>query len=258
MNRNKIRASLFAYMLGLAFVVTFATSCNDDDDYRGDTYWISMATVEAPGQTGSFALAQESFSLLNDDNETLYPAYLNYYIGGYTTKNQQRVLIDYVIMSDERNGYDHYIRLNNLTNVLTKPMAILAADTAATSPLRGTDPIVMNDVWIANDYVNIVFSYKGTIGSTHYINLIKNLITGPTPNPNLGVLTLNFVHDAKDDAETYWFKGIVSFLLPNDLTGVTTIKIEADNFGTTQTVTRPYGASDPAPKIRDLDNPTVK
>lgn len=258
MNRKKFNANLLAYGLGLAMIMGFATSCNDDDDYRGDTYWIEMATVEAPGETGSFNIAQTPFSFLTDSGESLLPVTINYYIAGYTTKDQQRAMIEYRILTNKREGYDHYVNLVDMRNVLTKKLAILTVDTAANSVLRGTAPIRMNELWISNNYVNIIFSYQGSAGSTHYINLVENREITTPPNPDAGVLSLNFVHDSKGDTGTYWFRGIVSFLLPSDLTDVTKIKVTCDNFGTPQSATRNYGASDSAPAIGQIDDPSVK
>lgn len=233
---------LLPTVLALITGLTVFTACNDDDDgYSLDNYWTGMATVVAPETTQPFMVGNETFSLTLDNGQTLWPAAINTYLYGYSIKNAGRVVANFTLLSGEKDGYSHYIRLNSLRNVLTKQIDTLSVSTPENSVLRGTAPINMADVWIGDGYVNIIFDYLGSPYTTHYINLIVNELS-TTANPENGLWTLQFVHDANKDTGRYPFRGIVSFKIPDNLqTDVNKIKISAKDYdGETESVVINY------------------
>ena len=232
-----MKKSVLGKLLVVATVVVIFSSCDDDDGYSLDKYRVGMATVDAPGSTEPFPVGGTTpFWLTLDNGSTLWPAAFNPYLSGVTLQNQHRIVADFTLLSGEKDGYSHYIRLNDLRKVLTKSIDTVTVQTPDTSVLRGRDPIDMEEVWTGDGFINIVFDYFGSSGRTHYINLVVNE-ENAGPNPAHGVWSLEFVHDAKGDSRERAYRGIVSFRIPADLpTGVNKIKITSlDTDGETET-----------------------
>lgn len=232
-----MKKNLFGMWCTLVLIAGAFISCDDDDGYSLDKYWVGMATVEAPGATDPFPIGGTTpFWLTLDNGSTLWPAAFNPYLSGIVLQNRHRVVADFTLLSGEKDGYSHYIRLNDLRKVLTKTIDTLTTATPDTSVLRGKDPIDMEDVWIGDNFINIVFDYYGSPGHTHYINLVMNE-ENAEPNPENGVWKLEFVHDAKGDSRVQAYRGIVSFRIPSGLpSGVNRIRITSlDTDGETET-----------------------
>ena len=184
------------HLILILLSVICITSCNDDDGYSLDKFWVSMATVENPDNDAFFYLQ------LDNDNK-LKIAATNFY--NYKPKTGQRIIADYTILNDKPSGstYQHDIKLNDAYNILTKKILYI---TPEEQDSIGNDPIGIKDMWIGSNYMNIQFYYKAN-NKVHFINLIKD----ESKNYNDNKVHLEFRHNANKDGEIYRHSGIVSF-----------------------------------------------
>lgn len=226
----KKHLSLFA--IAAIFSVLFMASCDDDDD-DGYTLYGAVTTVNVPDPDNAPAWfpigSDQKFYLTMDNGNTLYPSWINSFLIGYQLNTEGRAYSTYYVLSGNKDGYTNNIQLIDIRNILTKPIYILAPDTAATSPLRGKDPIDIDDAWIGDGFINITFDYQASPRSIHYINMIVNQIDGPAINPENGIWHLQFVHDAKGDQGRREYSGIVAFRIPDTLQNVNKIIITYKN-----------------------------
>lgn len=185
---------LFLLLLpALAFV-----SCDDDDGYSLDKFWISLATVENPQN-------EPYFYLHLDNGDILWTAASNFY--NYRPRTGQRILADYTILNDkpEGSGYDHDVRLNDAYSILTKGIFTV---TPATQDSIGYDPIVLGDTWIGSDFLNVRLAYYG-YNQRHMLNLVRDPEKVYTDNK----VHLELRHNAFNDNPTYLYYSMVSFNL---------------------------------------------
>ena len=73
----------------------------------------------------------------------------------------------------------------------------------------GNDPVIVKDVWLANNMLNFKISYWGNY-QMHYLNLVKqpgNLTSENQP------FQLELKHNSNDDQESILYSAYVSFLL---------------------------------------------
>lgn len=185
------------YFLLLLLPLCALFSCLDNNDgYSLDKYWVDLATVDNPDKGSAFYLNL-------DDGDRLWLAATNFY--NYKPKTGQRIVAYYTLLSDKPEGspYDHDAKLVDVYEVLTKKVFDIKP---ATQDSVGNDPIIANKLWIAQDHLNIEFSYRGD-NKIHFINLVKDpLQTYPD-----GKVHLEFRHNAYNDATSYERKGLVSF-----------------------------------------------
>lgn len=184
------------YLILALFPAILFTSCNDDDDYSLDKFWVSMATVENPDNDPFFYLKL-------DNEETLKIVATNFY--NYKPQSGQRIIADYTILNDKPSGsfYQHDVKLNDAYNVLTKKIFYI---TPETQDSIGNDPIGIEDMWLGSNYLNIQFFYPG-YNKIHFINLVKD--ESKTYNDNK--THLEFRHNAYNDEERYKRSGFVAF-----------------------------------------------
>src|SRR5690606_5144184 len=83
-------------------------SCDDNSRSLGN-FGIDIATV-IPESGGNY-------TLLLDNGKKLWPAASAV---EYTSLNKERVLLNYTILSEEKDGFDHYIKVNDIWTLLTK------------------------------------------------------------------------------------------------------------------------------------------
>ncbi len=186
------------FLLILLLPAFALVSCNDDDGYSLDKFWVSMATVENPDDNSYFYLRL-------DNNDRLWVASTNFY--NYRPRTGQRILADYTILNDkpENAGYQHDVKLNDAYNILTKNIFYI---TPETQDSIGNDPIGVRDIWVGGDYLNIRFFFDAS-GKTHFINLVRD----NSKEYNDGRIHLEFRHNAYDDEQRYRVGGWVSFNL---------------------------------------------
>ncbi len=180
----------FATLLIIILSSTFA--CDNNDGYSLNDFRISIATVVPEGG--------QSYSLLLDNGKKLWPAASDIY---YKPQVNQRVFVNYSILSDKIDGFDHYVKINDIWNILTKPVITLNEQNADSI---GNDPVIINDIWIGNHYLNTAFSFNYSGIRPHAINLVQNEATS-----NIDTLELEFRHNSYKSTSNTLFDGFACF-----------------------------------------------
>ncbi|MGL4908324.1 MAG: NigD-like protein [Bacteroidales bacterium] len=192
----------FLFMLSAVTLSSIViTSCKDDDGYSLDKYWLSIATIKTDGLEG------DDYYLQRDNGSKLWVASQNFF---YRPKNNQRAMVNYTLLSDQVGDYDHFVRVNGISHILTKGIIELNAQNADSI---GNDKLEVEDIWVGSDYLNIIFGYNtSNNGVIHYINLVDNTTLTPASSDTV---YLELRHNARSDIEQYGARGIVSFYLPS-------------------------------------------
>ncbi|MDR1344736.1 MAG: NigD-like protein [Tannerellaceae bacterium] len=183
----------FYALAGLALAtLTFNSCLNDDQGYSLDDMWMSIATARP--------LDDNTFYITLDDSTTLWPAApLHIY---YQPDKPQRVQVNYTVLGDNFQGYDHAIKLNRIDTILTKQLAAgMGEENDAT---YGNDPVEIDGIWIGDGFLNILFKAYFSGNIKHFINLIP---AETEDNP----YKVEFRHNAFRDNSSYLRYGIVAF-----------------------------------------------
>lgn len=188
---------LFFFLVGSVF--SLMTGCDmDDDGYYSNNAWVGFGLIHK--DTNS-----ESFTILMDDNEVLYPATDSELL--HDVFNNERVLVNFTILGNKDNP-DHneyyYVEINSLRKILYKGILDI---TPATEDSIGNDPIHVEDKWIKNNILNFELKYWGG-NKTHFINLVKQ--PGPINTDN-GPVILELRHNTNGDNEQIPLSAFVSF-----------------------------------------------
>lgn len=187
-------------MKRLLIILLFApllVACSQQEELEMESV-VSYATVENPNQSINFYLNRDdSTRLWVVDNEIKY----------YRPKNDQRVLVDYTVLTTKPRGssYQHDVKINDVYEILTKNIFYISP---ATADSIGDDLIAISGIWIANDFLNIEFLYPG-YSKIHYVNLVRDTTQTYTD----GKIHLEFRHNANGDYPTFNISGIVAFNL---------------------------------------------
>ncbi|RKD91874.1 NigD1/NigD2 family lipoprotein [Mangrovibacterium diazotrophicum] len=182
-------------------ISVFLVSCNDDDDdYSLGKYWIT---------TGTVVKSSDYFSVTTDGGDKLWPSATN--VDPEHLEDGMRVFVNYTILDDaeESSGYDYYVKINSMSEILTKPIFNFTAET--TEEVRdsiGNDAVTITDTWFTDDYLNVQFEYGGGLGFTHFINLVKDTDDLETGD---GEIILELKHNKNGDPYNYLQWGIASF-----------------------------------------------
>jgi len=178
-------------------------ACNDDDGYSIGDYWITIGTIEG---------SQDNFIVVTDGGNRLYPS-VNM-VPGYPVKNGDRLWVNYTILGDanDNEDIDYYVKINYFDDILTKDILLLTPENADSI---GHDPVWVNepddDIWIANDYLNIFFYYEGAPWHVHFINVVSDVNNPVTPD-SIPILELR--HNSNGDPYTEpLLRGFVSINL---------------------------------------------
>lgn len=215
-------------------------SCSDDDGYSLDKYWVNIATINKIGDN--------TYDFTLDNGKKLWVAAP---IGLNLNLKYDRAIINYTILSDEKDGYDHYVRLNRFYEVLTKKPIYIANDDEVKQDSIGNNFIKVHSMWEGGGYINIHFGYNAGGAKAHMLNLLSD-------KDDLGlndeVVKLEFRHNQKDDPEYYPADGYVSFdLSPYKIAGKDKITFEISwtDFGDekkTKTIEYKLTGDDPQPE----------
>lgn len=185
-------------VLGIALVSLTLPSClKDDNSYSLGDMWIAIATVVPQNDN--------SYYLRLDDGKKLWPAASNY--PNYEPKADQRAFINFTILSDSTQGFAHYIKVNAIHNILTKPIAENKG--TENDSTYGIDPVSIpskEDIWVGDGYLNVYFMTSWGGVKAHFINLIQ---TDAAKNP----YELEFRHNAYDDPKVTVGSSRVAFNL---------------------------------------------
>lgn len=208
----KILKYILALLLTISTISSF-TSCSDDG-YSLDKFNVALATVNP------IVGDSKAYYLTLDDGTTLWPAAPNVV---YSPKSDQRVIINYTLLSDQVGEYDHYAKINGLQEILTKKVVDLTVENETEI---GNDPIKILDLWTGDNYLNIHFGINVGGVKTHAVNLVKNKLKGQDVKENDGTVELEFRHNKNGDEEKYGLKNYAAFdLLPLRVANQDSIKL---------------------------------
>ncbi|MDR1645091.1 MAG: NigD-like protein [Tannerellaceae bacterium] len=217
---------LFA-SVGLTLITLAFNSClNDDNGYSLGDIWMSVATARP--------LGDDSFYLTLDDSTTLWPASpLNIY---YQPDRPQRVQINYTILGDNYQGYDHAIKLNRIDTILTKSIAENMG--TKNDSIYGKDPVEIAGIWVGDGFLNILFKAYFSGDVKHFVNLIRDEVASDTP------YRVEFRHNALGDDSSYLRYGIVAFdLSPIDTQGKdVTLTVKVNTFEGVKEIEKKYNS----------------
>lgn len=174
-------------------IFLFLLSCDENSHSLGE-FRIDIATVVPMGEN--------AYALLLDNGERLWPAATAV---TYHPAYNQRVFLNYTILSGAQNGYDRYIKVNDIWNILTKPVIELNAQNEDSI---GNDPVKANAVWVGGDYLNVSFMFNYGGVRPHAINLVKQ---EPSSESSPGHVDLEFRHNAYDSPWEKLYEGFVCF-----------------------------------------------
>lgn len=102
-------------------------------------------------------------------------------------------------------GYDHYVRVNDMWNIITKKAIKL---TAHNKDSIGNDPVKANAIWVGGDYLNVSFMFNYSGMQPHAINLVENQ---SKPGSNLATINLEFRHNAYGSPSSKLYEGFICF-----------------------------------------------
>lgn len=179
------------------------TSCLEDDDhYSIGDFIVSFGTIEKKSATVN------DYVIHLDHGDKVVP--LATAVPSFTIKNNQRVLVEFNPLSDEKltdSTVTYFAKINGLRDILFKG---IKKYTEVADDSMGHDPIIINDAWISKTggILTIDFKYY-TMGSIHYINLIDNGEANGIDKP----FVLELRHNARGDSKQYLGAGYVSFKL---------------------------------------------
>jgi len=181
---------------GFVFFIVLLTvaSCNKKDEHSLGEFHIDIATVIPMGESG--------YMLVLDNGKQLWPAATDVF---YLPTENRRVFVNYTTLSDEQGGYDHYVKVNDIWDILTKK---IIEQTPQNVDSIGDDPVTINEAWVGNDYLNIdfMFNYGGV--RPHSINLV---IDSLHPDVTPDTLELEFRHNAYGSLSPRLYEGFVCF-----------------------------------------------
>lgn len=197
--------------IGIFLFLLVAVSCNKNDGYSLGKFQVDIATVKKVG-------TDNSYSLILDNGKSLWIAASDVW---YKPVDNQRVFVNYTLLSGEIDGYDHFVKVNAIWNILTKGVIDLTTENADSI---GHDPININAVWVGSDFLNIdfMFNYGGV--RPHAINLVKNLSDF---DDNADTIELEFRHNSYNSQSNRLLEGLASFnLKPLQRNDVDLVKIK--------------------------------
>jgi hypothetical protein len=187
------RMKLIFASIGVVMASFLWTSCSDDDGYSLNSWSRSLATVAPLGNS-------KSYYLTLDHGTTLWPAATS--IPWYTPKEKHRAVVWYTLLSDAFEGYDHAVKVLDIQDILTKPVAKDLGE--ENDSHYGNDPVKIKDMWIGDGYLNVEFGFNYGGSVKHFINLVER-DSVDTPN------YFEFRHHAYDDGAKVGHRGLVSF-----------------------------------------------
>lgn len=227
MKKMKQTMKFFVLAMGMLSMSLLFNSCLDDDGYSLGDYWVEVATIE------SLSSSDHYFRL--DDGSTLWPAAGNYL--GHNLDEGQRTWLNYTILSDSLSGFDHYVKVNGIEPILTKK---IAEDLGEENDSEyGTDPVDVDDIWIGDGYLNVIFKFNYGGQERHFVNLLP---AGDEEN----AYQVEFRHHAYEDPAHRAVRGIVCFDLSSlpDTEGETVkLAVTVNTFGGSKTYELDYNSN---------------
>lgn len=209
------------------------TSCNDDGYSLGE-FRVEMATATP--------LDESTFYLTLDSGEKLW---ISAPLHAKAPKTE-RVFINYTLLSDEFSGYDHAIKLNGMSEVLTKDIIYADPLDQQIQDSIGNNPIDIISLWTGGNYINTKVAFNFGEEKQHLLNIIsaEEIESIDITKP----IKLEFRHNKYDDPERYKVSSyacfsIKPFIEKAKVTNLTELNFEissTDYKGTIQTYSLKY------------------
>jgi hypothetical protein len=183
-----MRTIIYKTMVWLSLTIGLLfTACSDDDGYSLGEFVLELATVQG---------TQSDFTLITDAGKVLFPSVNADW--QYEIENGGRIWVNYTILGDgNRSNIDHFVRINDMNQVLTKQIIEL---TPQNSDSIGNDGLIVDEAWISNHYLNVKFRYEGSPWTVHYINLVKDI---KEPTIVDGTPLFKLMHNKNGDIYTH-------------------------------------------------------
>ncbi len=196
---KKLKYLLWVLITVLSIPILY--SCLDNNDDR-EGKELQLSTIRI--------IDNDSYYFEFDDGSTLYPSD-GQVSRRYEAKEGQRVIVNYDLLEEKKEGYTYYGYIHLIQNILTKDIISM---TEETEDSIGDDRINVVEVLIAGGYVNISFQYLGTHTEQkkHMLNLVINETLEDTES---NYLPLEFRHNAYNDYPDRLGWGYVCFKMEN-------------------------------------------
>ena len=206
---------LFLFVFSSIFILS---SCLKDDYYSLDSFRISPLTIYPQGEN--------SYYFTMDNGKTLWPAASSYH--SFQPKRVQRALVNYTVLSDAAQGYDHMIKVNRIDTFLTKPIAENLG--LENEEVYGKDPVEILDLWVGDGFLNVYYNTQWGGKTAHFINLVED------PEGS-SAYELEFHHNAYDDPKITSGRSLVAFdlsSLPETGESIIELKIKVRTYSGTE------------------------
>lgn len=195
--RKRIHAGMWLLLL------VALTSCFGDDVYNEEGLYFAIGNVQViDGKDYYFEL---------DEGSKLYPSDTTA-IHDYPIVNNQRAFIYFTLLDESLAGYEYNAVVKHIENILTKDVHRMLP---SEQDSIGNDRIDVDEIWLTEDYVNIVyrFYHSNNPEKQHMLNLVINGDDASDVLSEDGYLQLEFRHNAYNDTPLQGGTGIVSFKL---------------------------------------------
>ena len=208
---------LFGVLAG--FLLLFTGCLKDDDGYSLGNQWIGFGVVK---KTDNLWIEMDNGDLLKT------VSYNNSAYYNFETRDGldvgDRVFLNFTILDDSVNDSTdvttYFVQINSLQEILLKQIMDI---TPEIEDSIGNDPIIIQDIWIANKMINFKLKYWGRY-ETHFINLVKE------PGKLSAVdqpYQLELRHNSNDDQEVIPYTTYVSFHLDSLMvTGLDSVRFD--------------------------------
>lgn len=209
--------------IALALLLVFLPglqSCDDNDGYSLGDFALDWATVRV--REG------DTYFLKADNWGSLWPAATS--IPGYKPVDGQRVVTYFNPLSDNTEGYDHFVKVERLYHILTKQVEEPKVWTPELEETYANDPILIfkGNMWIDGGYLNIIFCQNLPVKEKHLISLVH--LPSAIDDREDGYINLQLRYNTYGDTTDYWRDGAVSFNLNSlDLEGMKGIKLQLNS-----------------------------
>ncbi len=174
-------------------ILLIITGC-DDNSKSLSNFGIDIATIIPEGNN--------TYSLRLDNGKKLWPVAKTV---NFNPLDNKRVLLNYTILSEQKDAFDYYIKINDIWEILTKEVIKLNHQNENSI---GNDPVKTNAIWIGGDYLNASFMFNYGGKQPHTINLVENTLT---PDFNQNVIELEFRHNSFESQSNKLYEGFVCF-----------------------------------------------
>ncbi len=193
---------VFGMLIGSLLILN---SCLNDDGYSLGDQWIGFGIVK---NTDNLMVELDNGDLLKAIS------YGNSAYYNFETRNGlnsgDRVFVNFTILDDSKNDSTeittYYVQLNSLEEILLKQIIDI---TPENEDSIGSDPVIVQDAWVANNMVNFKLKYWGR-DQTHFINLVKQPGEFAANNQPF---QLELKHNSNDDPRDIPYFAYVSFHL---------------------------------------------